>query len=155
MWLGYGFRAGNAFFKTPYFKEFAKGVYDHKTGLVKFRNVTWFTNLDIAKRHQDLILYKPYTPQDYPKYDNYDAINVDKTKEIPMDYPGAMGVPITFLDKYNPEQFEIIGATESEGKGFSNGIWYPTSKVSQPVVNKKRIYKRLFIQNKRLAHDTK
>lgn len=68
----------------------------------------WYTNLDIAKRHEDLILYKTYTPKDYPKYDNYDAINVNKTKEIPMDYQGVMGVPITFLDKYNPEQFEII-----------------------------------------------
>ena len=110
----------------------------------------WYTNLDIAKRHEDLILYKTYTPEDYPKYDNYNAINVDKTKEIPMDYKGAMGVPITFLDKYNPEQFQIIGATESEGKGFSNGLWVPSSKVSQPVVNKTRIYKRLFIKNKRL-----
>ncbi len=71
----------------------------------------WYTNLDIAKRYEDLILYKRYTPEEYPKYDNYDAINVDKAKEIPMDYPGAMGVPITFLDKYNPEQFEILGIT--------------------------------------------
>ena len=112
----------------------------------------WYTNLDIAKRHEDLILYKAYTPEEYPKYDNYDAINVDKTKEIPMDYPGAMGVPITFLDKYNPEQFEILGATESEGKGFSNGLWYMKSKVSQPLVNDKRVYKRLFIKNKRLSY---
>lgn len=71
-------------------------------------NATWFTNLDHNKRHEDLILYKKYTPQEYPHYDNYDAINVDKTKDIPMDWQGAMGVPITFLDKYNPEQFEII-----------------------------------------------
>ena len=61
------------------------------------------------KRHEDLILYKKYNPEEYPKYDNYDAINVDKTNDIPMDYKGVMGVPITFLDKYNPEQFEIIG----------------------------------------------
>ena len=74
-----------------------------------FGNICWFTNLDIAKRHEDLILYKSYIPKDYPKYDNYDAINVDKTKEIPVDYAGVMGVPITFLDKYNPEQFELIG----------------------------------------------
>lgn len=152
MWLGYGFRSGNAYFKTPYYKEFAKGVYNEETGLVKFRNVTWYTNLDIAKRHEDLILYKAYTPEEYPKYDNYDAINVNKTKEIPMDYTGAMGVPITFLDKYNPEQFEILGATESEGKGFSNGLWYMKSKVSQPLVNDKRVYKRLFIKNKRLSY---
>lgn len=146
MWLGYGFRSGNAYFKTPYYKEFAKGVYNEETGLVKFRNVTWYTNLDIAKRHEDLILYKPYTPAEYPKYDNYDAINVDKTKEIPMDYKGAMGVPITFLDKYNPEQFEILGCSYAYGRpeGWNNSI-----KMSG-TINGKAIYKRLIIKNKRL-----
>ena len=69
----------------------------------------WFTNLEIKKRHENLILYKTYNEKEYPKYDNYDAINVDKTKEIPLDYKGAIGVPITFMDKYNPDQFEIIG----------------------------------------------
>jgi hypothetical protein len=64
--------------------------------------------LEINKRHEDLILYKTYNPEEYPKYDNYDAINVDKTKDIPVDYDGVMGVPITFLDKYNPGQFEIV-----------------------------------------------
>ena len=73
-----------------------------------FGNITWFTNLDIKKRHEKLILYKNYTPEEYPKYDNYDAINVDKVSEIPVDYDGVMGVPITFLNKYNPEQFEIV-----------------------------------------------
>ncbi len=72
-------------------------------------NVCWFTNLDIPKRHEDLVLYKKYTPEEYPEYDNYNAINVDKTTDIPYDYDGVMGVPITFLDKYNPEQFEIVG----------------------------------------------
>lgn len=75
----------------------------------KFGNIGWFTNLDVAKRHEKLILWKTYTPEEYPKYDNYDAINVDKVSEIPVDYDGVMGVPISFLDKYNPEQFEIIG----------------------------------------------
>ena len=68
----------------------------------------WFTNLDTTKRHEKLILYKRYTPKEYPKYDNYDAINVNKVSEIPCDYNGVMGVPITFLDKYNPDQFDII-----------------------------------------------
>ena len=72
--------------------------------------ITWYTNLDTQKRHTDLILYKTYTPEEYPKYDNYPAINVDKTADIPYDYDGLMGVPITFLDKYNPEQYEIIDA---------------------------------------------
>ena len=68
----------------------------------------WYTNLDIKKRHEELILYKKYNPEEYPKYDNYNAINVDKVADIPCDYNGVMGVPITFLDKYNPEQFEIV-----------------------------------------------
>ena len=109
----------------------------------------WFTNLDIQKRHEELILYKKYSPEEYPHYDNYDAINVDKTADIPCDYDEAMGVPITYLDKHNPNQFEIIGATESEGKGFSAGLWDASSKVSQPVVNGKRVYKRIFIRKRK------
>ena len=110
IWLGYGFNAGNAYFAvSPDLGEsFVRGVYDANTGLAKFRNVTWFTNLDYPRRHEDLVLYKRYSPDEYPKYDNYDAINVDKTIDIPVDYPGAMGVPITFLDKHNPDQFEIV-----------------------------------------------
>ena len=108
--MGYGFKAGNAFFRIPNGKgeDYATGVFDAETSLVKFRNCTWFTNLEIPKRHEELILYRTYSPEEYPKYDNYDAINVDKTKDIPFDYKGVMGVPITFLDKYCPEQFEII-----------------------------------------------
>ena len=75
----------------------------------KFGNICWYTNLDVAKRHEKLILWKTYNSNEYPTYDNYDAINVDKITNIPIDYDGVMGVPITFLDKYNPEQFEIIG----------------------------------------------
>jgi hypothetical protein len=72
-------------------------------------NICWFTNLDIEKRHEELTLYKKYNPSEYPHYDNYDAINVNTVADIPMDYSGIMGVPITFIAKYNPEQFEIIG----------------------------------------------
>lgn len=110
LWLGNGFPNGNAFFSIPseYSREWADGVYNPATGCVKFRNVGWFTNLDFPKRHERLTLYKRYTPEEYPSYDNYDAINVDKVTDIPYDYEGAMGVPITFLDKYNPDQFEII-----------------------------------------------
>jgi len=100
----------------------------------------------LLKLHEFIDLIEKYTPEKYPKYDNYDAINVDKVLDIPVDYDGVMGVPITFLDKYNPEQFEILGATESEGKGFSNGLWDEKSNVSQPLVNGIRKYKRLFIQ---------
>jgi len=112
LWLGNGFSGGNAYFKTTHTKEFAAGVYNEETGLVKFRNVCWFTNLDITKRHEELILYKKYNPEKYVAYDNYNAINVDKIADIPTDYNGAIGVPITFLDKYNPEQFEILGITD-------------------------------------------
>ena len=112
----------------------------------------WYTNLDIKKRHEDIVLYKTYNGNEdlYPTYDNYNAINIGKATDIPMDYESAMGVPITFLDKYNPEQFEILGATESEGKGFSNGLWAEDSKIAQPVVNNERVYKRIFIKNKKL-----
>ena len=111
IWLGYGFNAGNAFFRIPEEEKpnYAAGVYNEETGLVKFRNCHWFTNLDHQKRHEDIILYKHYTPEEYPHYVNYDAIEVSKTADIPCDYDGAMGVPITFLDKYNPDQFEILG----------------------------------------------
>ena len=110
IWLGNDFPNGNAFFRIPgeYSREWAKGVYDPETGLVKFRNVGWYTNLDTSKRHESITLYKRYTPEEYPRYDNYDAIEVSKTADIPYDYDGVMGVPITFFDKYNPEQFEII-----------------------------------------------
>jgi len=80
--------------------------------IVSSNNTCWFTNLDIAKRHEELILFKKYKPEEYPTYDNYDAIEVSKTNEIPIDYKGVMGVPITFMNKYNPEQFEILGATQ-------------------------------------------
>ena len=108
----------------------------------------WFINLDISKRHEELFLYKNYTPEEYPNYDNYDAIEVSRVADIPIDYDGYMGVPITFLDKYNPEQFEIYGATESEGKGFSNELHSTQSTVLQPLVGGVRLYKRLFVKHK-------
>ncbi|MCK4636201.1 MAG: modification methylase, partial [Candidatus Moranbacteria bacterium] len=143
IWQGYGFKGGNAYFSTPYEKEFASGVYNDETGLVKFRNVVWFTNLDTEKRNEELILYQTYegNEKDYPKYDNYDAINIDKVKDIPMDYEGAMGVPITFLDKYNPAQFEIVkfrkGDDEKDLVYTING-------------EKKCPYFRILIRNKRV-----
>lgn len=110
LWLGYGFNRGNAYFKIPTQsgKQYAEGVFDENTQLVKFRNCTWFTNVSIPKRNETIDLVCHYSPDEYPKYDNYDAIDVGKTADIPCDYAGVMGVPITFLDKYNPEQFEII-----------------------------------------------
>lgn len=108
----------------------------------------WFTNLEIKKSYEDLILYKTYKSADYPDYDNYDAINVDKVKDIPKDYDGVMGVPISFIDKYNPNQFEIVGCTESECRGASNGIWDEDSGICQALVNGKKKYKRIFIRSK-------
>ena len=161
MWLGNGFHAGNAYFATPVAKEYAEGVYNAETGLVKFRNVSWFTNIDHGKRHQPLPLmtmeenlkYSKHKQiqgkESYDRYDNYDAIEVPFTVAIPSDYDGVMGVPISFLDKYSPEQFEIIGATESEGRGFSEGLWDEASKVSQPLIKNKRVYKRIFIKHRK------
>ena len=110
IWLGNGFSGGAAHFINHHYEDYASAG-DHKAGMIRVSGVVWFTNLEITKRHEDLILYKKYSPEEYLTYDNYDAINVDITKDIPVDYNGAMGVPITFLDKYNPEQFEILGIT--------------------------------------------
>jgi hypothetical protein len=121
MWLGNGFHAGNAYFSSSATNDYADGVYNKETGLVKFRNCVWFTNLDHGRRHQPLPLmtmadnikfskHKDLKGKEYKKYDNYDAIDVSFTSAIPSDYKGAMGVPISFLDKYNPEQFEIVNA---------------------------------------------
>ena len=107
LWLGYGFKGGAGHFISNY--EDTATANDHREGMIRVSGVTWFTNLEIKKRHEDLILYKKYTPEEYSKYVNYDAIEVPKTELIPMNYDGVMGVPITFLDKYNPEQFEIVG----------------------------------------------
>lgn len=108
----------------------------------------WFTNLDIRKRHEDMTLYKNYTPEEYPTYDNYGAINIDKSKDIPMDYDGAMGVPITFLDKYNPEQFEIIDALNRYS--ILDGPTEETRGKYLAQVNGKPCYVRVVIKNKRI-----
>lgn len=107
IWLGYGFKGGAAHFYSPY--EDIATASDHQENKIRVSGVTWFTNLEIPKRNEPLILIKHYNPEEYPHYDNYDAIEVKKTNDIPMDYDGVMGVPITFLDKYNPSQFKILG----------------------------------------------
>jgi hypothetical protein len=122
MWLGAPFQSGNAYFYIPNgvnTTQYAKGVYDPETRRVKFRNCCWYTNLDFRLRHEKLILVKKYSPEAYPKYANYDAVEVSKVSDIPYDYDGEMGVPITFLDKYNPEQFEIIGGSRWLGRPMS------------------------------------
>jgi hypothetical protein len=135
IWLGYGFKGGAGHFINNQYEDYATAG-DHKEGMIRVSGVHWFTNLDIDKRHEDLILFKKYNPIEYPTYDNYDAINVDKTKDIPMDYEGTMGVPITFLDKYNPDQFEIIKFR----KGDDN---------KDLTINGKSPYFRIIIKNKK------
>ncbi len=103
---------------------------------------------DLEQPYEELPLWKKYTHEEYPRYDNYDAINVNKVKEIPQDYDGAMGVPITFLDKWNPEQFEIIGISEQNVSGGSNGLWGSGSQVKHPLVSGKRTYARVFVKRK-------
>ena len=121
VWLGYGFNVSYVY-KTPYpnllesNKKFVIGKgYNPDEGYVKVPAVTWFTNLDHKLRHEDLILYAHYDSNEYPKYSNFDAIEVGKVDLIPVDYDGIMGVPITFLGKYNPNQFEIIGCPDYTG----------------------------------------
>ena len=118
LWLGKGFKGNVGFFKSPY--EDRAVSSQHKEGMIRVSGVMWFTNMDYPERHTDIELYKTYTPEEYPLYVNYDAIEVRKTAEIPCDYDGMMGVPITFLDKYNPDQFEIIGLSLLVARPMSN-----------------------------------
>ena len=150
LWIGNTPMSQDLLFDVPeqYAEELRKtkkpgSAYKMVDGNVKARSQSvWFTNLDHKKRHEDLILYKKYSPNEYPKYDNYDAINVNKTDHIPVDYAGEMGVPITFLDKHNPEQFEIIGMDRPL-------ITQLTGKQSRFRIEGKEIYARIVIRNKR------
>jgi len=150
LWIGNTPMSQDLLFDVPtqYAEEIRKtkkpgSAYKIVDGVVKGRSQSvWFTNLDHKKRHEDLILYKKYSPDEYPKYDNYDAINVNKTEHIPKDYAGEMGVPITFLDKHNPDQFEIIGMDRPL-------ITQLTGKQSRFKINGKEIYARIVIRNKR------
>ena len=160
MWVGYGFAHGDAFFNIPAenAREFANGVYNPENGLVHFRNCTWFTNLDIKKRSEEMILVSRYDPEIYPVYDNYNAINVDKVVNIPCDYAGIMGVPITFIDNYNPNQFEIVGLGITDlGKSIGVGDYDRRYKTPASrdgtlyyVKNGKGVvpYARVLIRNK-------
>ena len=144
MWLGNGFNL-SMIFKTTYANTVegnrqyvrSKG-YDPDKNYVKTPAIAWFTNLDIQKRHEDMILYKHYSPEEYPKFFNFDGINIDRVTDIPMDYDGAMGVPITFLDKYNPDQFEIIGLGISNS-GLECGVqpYMPEHKKYRKEVQKR------------------
>ena len=152
LWLGYGTMGRDMLFDVPtdYGQELLEtkkegSAYRIVNGVVMGRlgNAAWFTNLEHSRRREDLILYKRYSPEEYPHYDNYDAIEVSKTKEIPMDWDGAMGVPISFLDKHSPEQFEIDGLCWLLLRDMGAG-------ESMFKINGKRKYRRIVIRNKRL-----
>ena len=136
LWLGYN--------STRFFLQPDGSVFETA-------RTYWYTNLDIRKRHEEFILYKKYDPEEYPEYDNYHAINIDKAVEIPRDYKGAMGVPITFIDKYNPNQFEILDANnyrKSEDIPYKD---HGLIKDKESAINGKAKYVRVLIKNKRLA----
>jgi hypothetical protein len=136
LWLGYD-NGGTKWFQVPDDYDIPTESRKKVVNGVKYFSmgrIVWFTNLDTAKRHEELTLYKKYTPKEYPKYDNYDAIEVSRYLDIPMDYDGVMGVPLTFLTKYNPEQFEIVGQ-------IHNAVLPGTNKV---------LYVRILIRNKKV-----
>ena len=146
VWLGYG--CGDMAFKVPDDYEPRKTRYWQDESGQKWRsmgNACWYTNLDIKKRHEDLVLVKRYNRDDYPKYDNYEAINVGKVIDIPCDYEGIMGVPVTFMDKFNPDQFEIIGLLAGNIRGLA-GIPSSTGKDG-PYINGKLKFGRILVRN--------
>lgn len=155
MWLGNGFHAGNAYFSSPFAKEYGGGVYIAETGLLKFRNVCWFTNLDHGRRHEplslmveaDVVKYGSKAP--FQKYDNYDAIEVPKTKWIPSDYKGVMGVPISFLDKYCPEQFEIVHCNDYIRREGVPKKDHGLVKDKEAAINGQPTYVRVLIRHKK------
>ena len=140
MWLGPSITSGDRKFGVPDhypLNAATSGIDENGQRFIRVKGVRWFTNLDHKKRNEVLILFKRYSPEEYPKYDNYDAINVNKTDHIPVDYAGEMGVPITFLDKHNPDQFQIIRFRKgNDDKDLS--------------INGKCPYFRIVIRNKRI-----
>ena len=135
------------YFQVPDSWEKFHHIEDGKK-MARVSTSCWFTNLPVSKHNEELILIKHYTPEDYPKYDNYDAINVSTYTDIPCDYDGAMGVPITFLDKYNPKQFEIIWTTDRGGDGYLEEFKKPWDRYDAPVLNGKGLYTRILIRKK-------
>lgn len=144
IWLGASIKSGDREFGVPdhYPLNVATSrVDDRGKKFIRVKGVRWFTNLEHERRNEELILTKKYCPGDYPKYDNYDAINVSKTADIPGDYDGEMGVPISFLDKHNPNQFEIIGMDRPL-------ITQLTGKQSRFRIRGKELFARIVIRHK-------
>lgn len=173
MWLGVSIHSGDReFMIPPTYEVRSKSLRVDEKGnrYIRVVGVRWFTNLDYPQRHEDLDLYKQYTPEEYPTYENYDAINVNKTCEIPIDFEGIMGVPITFMDKYNPDQFEILGMCENEDLYALKTKVYTTAECKQAYFAKfgkngtydlnasgvilkdgiqEKVYQRILIRNKK------
>ena len=148
MWLGCSGRIVNFEVPISNFDSSRKDMFlDNNKAYQKLGNVVWFTNIPHKKRNEEIILYKTYNEQEYPKYDNYNAINVDKTKDIPCDYFGAIGVPISFLDKYNPKQFEVIGIS-ANGQVENNLKIGDYRTYNNPFLGSRKVYQRLFIKRK-------
>jgi hypothetical protein len=153
LWLGPSIRSGDREFGVPDdYPLLAAGFRIDAAGkkYIRVKGVRWFTNLDFKERHEEQVLYKTYSRDAYPTYDNYEAIEVGKTKDIPLDYKGIMGVPITFLDKYNPDQFEIVGSDYEVKLGLLQDILRPEweGKTDRAYINGSRMYARLLIRRK-------
>jgi len=153
VWFGHSIHSWDREFRVPEYYPLNASwsrIDGNGNKYIRVKWVRWFTNLDYKERHEDLILYKKYTPEEYPKYDNYDAINVNITKDIPMDYTDAIGVPITFLDKYNPEQFEILSANDIRTNKNVPLKKHWLIKDKDGAINWKATYARIIIRNKKL-----
>lgn len=147
MWIGYRNINSDMWFIVPEGEPYEKIIDGEKT---KHIMACWFTNFEVRKRYDTMTLFREYSPEKYPKYDNYDAIEVSKTADIPCDYYGVMGVPITFLDKYCPEQFEILGRADANIANENNPYHIKgfKDKGGAPLINGKFVYKRILIRRR-------
>lgn len=151
VWIGASIHSGDRKFYVPDdypLNAAGCGIDEDGRRFIRVKGVRWYTNLDIKQRHEELILVKRYTPEAYPRFDNYDAINVDKTVDIPCDYAGAMGVPITFLDKYSPDQFEILDARDIAKSDKQRKKSTLLIKDADSAISGKPKYARIAIRNK-------
>ena len=152
LWYGASIHSGDRKFYVPDdypLKASGCGIDENGKRFIRVKGVRWFTNLDYPARHEKLILWKNYTPEEYPKYDNYDAINVNKYAEIPVDYDGVMGVPITIMDFYSPEQFKIIGMSASWDEiDEMQSIKISDKHRHGPILDGIGMYRRIFIRKK-------
>ena len=150
MWIGINSNRNFSGFNVPkHYPSTGTEVLTDENGdrIIKSNQTCWFTNLDVAKRHEELLLHKKYSESEFPTYDNYDAIEVSKTNDIPINFKGLMGVPITFMNKYNPEQFKIIWTSDRGGDGMLEKYKKNHTRWDAPVVKGTGLYKRIFIKH--------